>query len=173
MLNFVFFFKKFYYILAGVWRRCSIRVYLHWGLMSYLRYLCFLVYSGVQHILCCIFVLFYFVLCTPYCQFLWIVHFWLPLRYSCKLDIYGFIAWSRIFIFITWYTGTLICVVGGIYHYNMIHRYIWCQSDWNQISQRRWHFSLSSSLRLKCHILVNQWKWRVSMQIYIKYDNHI
>ena len=28
------------------------------------------------------FVLFYFVLCTPYCQFLWIVHFWLPLRYS-------------------------------------------------------------------------------------------
>ena len=26
------------------------------GLMSYLRYLCLFVYSGVQHILCCVFV---------------------------------------------------------------------------------------------------------------------
>jgi hypothetical protein len=30
----------------------------------------------------CVFVLFFFVLCTLCCQFLWIVHFWLPLRYS-------------------------------------------------------------------------------------------
>jgi hypothetical protein len=36
--------------------------------------------SGVQHILCC--VLFFFVLCTLCCQFLWSVHFFLPLRYS-------------------------------------------------------------------------------------------
>ena len=28
------------------------------GLMSYLRYLCLFAYSGVQHILCCVFVLF-------------------------------------------------------------------------------------------------------------------
>jgi hypothetical protein len=34
--------------------------------MSYLRYLCLLAYSGVQHILCCVFI--FFVLCT-----LWIV----------------------------------------------------------------------------------------------------
>ena len=27
--------------------------------MSYLRYLCLLAYSGVQHILCCVFVLFF------------------------------------------------------------------------------------------------------------------
>ena len=47
------------------------------GLMSYLRYLCLFAYSSVQHILCC--VLFVFVLCS---QFLWIVHFWLPLRFS-------------------------------------------------------------------------------------------
>ena len=33
----------------------------------------FLAYSGIQHILCC--VLFFFVLCTVCCQFLWIVHF--------------------------------------------------------------------------------------------------
>ena len=41
--------------------------------MSYLRYLCFFAYSGVQHIVCCVFVLFVFVLCTLYCQFLWII----------------------------------------------------------------------------------------------------
>ena len=34
--------------------------------MSYLRYLCLFPYSGVQHILCCIFVLFVFVLCLVY-----------------------------------------------------------------------------------------------------------
>ena len=63
--------------------------------MSYLRYLCLFlpplvcrrvhvlftlfvfvsVYSGVQPILCCVFVLFFFVLCTLFCQFLWIVLF--------------------------------------------------------------------------------------------------
>ena len=44
------------------------------GLMSYLRYLCLLLYSGVQHILCCVFVLFVFVLCTLCCQFRLIYH---------------------------------------------------------------------------------------------------
>jgi hypothetical protein len=41
--------------------------------MSYLRYLCLFTYSDVQHTLCCVFVLFVFVLCTLCCQFLWIV----------------------------------------------------------------------------------------------------
>jgi hypothetical protein len=52
--------------------------------MSYLCYtcMCLFPYSGVQHILCCVFVLFFFVCCSPCCQFLWIFHFWLPLRYS-------------------------------------------------------------------------------------------
>ena len=48
-----------------------------WGLMSYLRWLCLFVYSNVQHILCCVFVLFVFVLCTICCQFLRIVNFWM------------------------------------------------------------------------------------------------
>ena len=52
------------------------------GLMSSLRYLCLLAVSGVQHILCFVFALFFFVLCTLCCQFLWIVHCWLPLLYS-------------------------------------------------------------------------------------------
>ena len=53
-----------------------------------LRYLCLLAQSGVQHILCCVFVLFFFLLCTLCCQFLWIVHFWLPLLYSLTFIIY-------------------------------------------------------------------------------------
>jgi hypothetical protein len=50
--------------------------------MFYLSYLCLFVHSGVQHILCCVFALFFFVMCTLCCQFLWIVFFLLPLRYS-------------------------------------------------------------------------------------------
>ena len=36
------------------------------------------VYSGVQHILCCVFGLFVLVLCTLCCQYLWIVYFDCP-----------------------------------------------------------------------------------------------
>ena len=50
-------------------------------LMSYLRYLCLLAHSGVPHILCCVFALFFVVLCTLCCQFLWVVQFLLPLPY--------------------------------------------------------------------------------------------
>jgi hypothetical protein len=48
----------------------------------HLRYLCLSVYSGVQHILCSVIVLFVLVLCALCCRFLWIAHFWWPLRYS-------------------------------------------------------------------------------------------
>ena len=39
-------------------KKCSVRLFLQLsvgGLMSYLRCLCLFVYSGVQHILCCVF----------------------------------------------------------------------------------------------------------------------
>jgi hypothetical protein len=52
------------------------------GLVSYLHYLCLFAHSCVQHILCCVFVLFFFVLCTLCCQFLWIVHFYYPSIFS-------------------------------------------------------------------------------------------
>ena len=52
------------------------------GSMSYLHYFCLFGYSGVQHILCCDFDLFYYVICTLCCLFLWIIQFWLLLRYS-------------------------------------------------------------------------------------------
>jgi ABC-type multidrug transport system fused ATPase/permease subunit len=48
----------------------------------FICYVCLFAYYVVQHILCCVFVLFSFVLCTLCCQFLWNVNFWLPLRYS-------------------------------------------------------------------------------------------
>jgi hypothetical protein len=59
-------------------KRCSVRFYLQLlgGLVSYLRYFRLFGYSGVERIvLCCVFVLFLFVLCTLSWQFLWIVHF--------------------------------------------------------------------------------------------------
>ena len=52
--------------------RCSVRLYLQLfvgGLMSYLRYLYLFTLSGVHHILCCVFVLFFFVLCTHVASF--------------------------------------------------------------------------------------------------------
>jgi hypothetical protein len=38
--------------------------------------------------LCCQYLCVFFVLCTLCCQYLWIVHLWLPLRYSLKLFRY-------------------------------------------------------------------------------------
>ena len=44
-----------------------------WGTLG--RYLCLLAYSGIKHILCCGFVLFFIVLCTLCFRFLWIVYY--------------------------------------------------------------------------------------------------
>jgi len=62
--------------------------------MSYLRYLCLFEYSGVQHILSCVFGLFVFVLClvypvscVPCVASFSVVQFLLPLRYSLYLKI--------------------------------------------------------------------------------------
>ena len=57
-------------------KRCPVRLYLQLfvgGRILYLCYLCLFAHSGVQHILCCDFVVFVFFLCTQCCQFLWIV----------------------------------------------------------------------------------------------------
>jgi hypothetical protein len=43
---------------------------------------CLFAHSDVLHVLCCVFVLFVFILCTLCCQFLWMTRFWLPLLYS-------------------------------------------------------------------------------------------
>ena len=57
----------------------------------YLRYLCLLAYSGVQHILCCVFVLFFVILCSLCCQFLCVfrhlVYPMLPVSLDCPFLI--------------------------------------------------------------------------------------
>ena len=49
---------------------------------QHIRFFSLLAHSGVQSMLCCVFDLFVFVLCTKCCQFLWIVHCIFPLRVS-------------------------------------------------------------------------------------------
>ena len=69
---------------------CSVRPYLQMfvgELIFYLRYLCLFVYSLVQHILYCVFALFFCVWCAICCQFPWIVYFWLPLGYCLTIII--------------------------------------------------------------------------------------
>ena len=79
---------------------CSFHHYLQlfvgW-FMPYLRHLWLFAHSGVQHILCCVF---YFacVLCAPCFRFLWIVHYWLPLRYSLAIIFWR----SRVRINVDW-----------------------------------------------------------------------
>ena len=68
--------------------------YLFWIHIFVLAYRC------VQHLLCCVFVLFLYVVCAICCQFLWIVHFWLSLPYSLLLSsIYTCITPLNISIF--------------------------------------------------------------------------
>jgi hypothetical protein len=75
------------------WKRCSFLLCLQLfvgGLMSYVCYFCLFAYSGIQHIVCCVFVLFcYFSSCLPVylnCPFLiatsvffniYLIAFWL------------------------------------------------------------------------------------------------
>ena len=81
--------------------------------MFYLGYLCLLAYNGVQHIFCCVFALFFFVLCSLSCQFLWIVHLWLSLRYFLTfIQIY----WNPIVLFHSYcYFGSSnVCLQGTL-----------------------------------------------------------
>ena len=71
-------------------------------------YLCLFAYSGVQSILCCVFVLFFFVLCTLCCQFLWIVNFYLPLRYSLTFILC--VVFCRLFVLLSFFFWPLCCL---------------------------------------------------------------
>jgi hypothetical protein len=44
----------------------------------------------------CVFALFFFVLCTLCCQYLWLVHFWLPLW--CSLTCMSMSSWIYVSI---------------------------------------------------------------------------
>ena len=93
---------RLYVLCSVVCRRAHVlfvRLYLQLlvgELMSCLYCLCLFAHSGVQHILCCVFVLFFIALCTLCCQFLWIVFvlFVIALWYSMlpvSLDCFCFV----------------------------------------------------------------------------------
>jgi hypothetical protein len=81
---------RVYYVMSvtiSAQKWCSVCLYLKLSVgtrTSYLRYLCLFVHSGVQHILYCVFALFFFVLCAIWCQFLLIVHL---SKFTSKLSI--------------------------------------------------------------------------------------
>ena len=132
--------------------------------MSYLRYFCLFVYSGFQHILCCVFVLFCFVLfcfslsCVPYiciyCQFPWIVHFWLPLRYSITFILSGTSCGTNIkkspdsecFNFQQkLLASTVVYFIPCYFQFSSITPFLW-------ISNRNHNFSLLSIAKLHVHV---------------------
>ena len=62
------------------------------GLLFYSRYLCWLFAHSKSNTYCVVFLFCLSsscVLCPQCCQFLWIVHFWLPLRYSLAFIYFG------------------------------------------------------------------------------------
>jgi hypothetical protein len=75
------------------------------------------IHSGVQHILCYVFVLFVFLLCTLCCQFPWIVHFWVPLRYSLTFINTSEIERKltlRLILLIDWFCRSLFFLLSAI-----------------------------------------------------------
>jgi len=74
-------------------KRCSVSLSVQlfvWGLMSYLRYLCLIAHSGVKRILCCVFVLFFFILL-----------FMLPVSLDCPIliapSVFSNVYWISIY----------------------------------------------------------------------------
>ena len=75
-------------VAISVCKRCSVRLYLQLFVQGHVLLRLFM-FVCVQwwptHMLCCGFALVFLVLCTLCGQFLWIVHYWLPLRYYLTL----------------------------------------------------------------------------------------
>jgi hypothetical protein len=97
------------YVTVSTWTRCSVRLCLQLfvgGIMSCLRCLCLLACGGVRLALCCVYALFFFVLCTLCCQFIWIAHFWFS---------FG-VLWRLFFFILVTYTvnqvhhGNIVCL---------------------------------------------------------------
>ena len=54
-------------------------IYYHFASITLSVFVCVYSVVHVEYMLCCVFVLFFFVLCAICCRFLWIVHFWMPI----------------------------------------------------------------------------------------------
>jgi hypothetical protein len=88
---------------------------------------CLLILVSNTH--CVVFYWFFFVLCTQCCQYLWIVHFWLPLWYSltfiyCKMYMkpaVEFPIWHRILDWLNIYIISDADILFGV----KFNEYIW------------------------------------------------
>ena len=85
-------FRFVMFITMSAYKRCLYPQLFVGGRMPSLRYLCLLVHSGLQHILCFCFVCLRLV-CPLCCQCLWIVHFWLPFRYYLTFLYSNHLTW--------------------------------------------------------------------------------
>jgi hypothetical protein len=89
------------------------------------------VYSGIQHILCCVFGLFVLVLCTLCCQYLWIVYF------DCPLGILSIFT----NVYLSPYAVVIKCLNVAY------HKAGWCLSDTEENSSNsRLSFVLDSTI---------------------------
>ena len=118
----------------------------------YLRYLCLFAHSGVQQILCCVRALFSFVLCTRFCQFRRIVHFWLTLRYSLTF-IYVLRFWN-------WRKK---CRVYVLFHSIVEYRFLYQNVEKHILSFVCFHSNIdwNCMLELIC-TTTNDWKQRIT-----------
>ena len=64
-------------VTISVWKRCLVRLFLQLFVEGHVLFRLFM--------FVCVQWLFFLVLCSLRCQFLWIVHYWLPLRYYLPL----------------------------------------------------------------------------------------
>jgi hypothetical protein len=103
--------------------------------------------GGVQWVLCCVFVLFFFVLCTLHvcCQFLWIVHLWLPLRHSLMFIL---VMMSRLVeqcYFVASHYIVVVSFIDGENQRNRSHWQTYCctpRPDRDSNSEHQWWKSL-------------------------------
>jgi hypothetical protein len=118
--------------------------------MSYLRYLCLFAYSGIQLILCYVFVFFSFVLCILCCQFLWTVYFWLPRRYSltfiCDSMVFVAISFDKsyIFQFSSHYSTSMYWAIYYVFQFS---------SNTLPVDIEKYHISIFRHIE-QCHISI-------------------
>jgi hypothetical protein len=150
-----------------------------WGLMSYLSYLHLFAYSGVQHILFCVFVLFFFILCTLCCQFLWIVHF-LPCKSSGEQWWWRRWFWSKYKV-LGWYMYIIPMLLRNcdVFHLKFRHKETQCnilfnnrRCFYNQLlsdlfpTQTRQKAPLNTSLSTGSFVTYSSLYWNISWLVF-------
>ena len=110
-------------VTISAWKWCSIQLYLQlfvWGRMSYLRYICLFVHSGVRHILCCVFFVF--------CFFFRLVYHMLSVSVECQFfitpSVFSKVYWNTVLdeVHLCFPISEIVDKLDE--RYNLIRRYI-------------------------------------------------